>query len=524
MSSYFSLEFLLLFLPASVIAYQLLPRRARWLALLGASYAFFWALSGWLVVFAVVSTIVIWGVGLTLGAQAERRARALSEPGADRRSVRRVWQRRMRLTLALGVGVNLGILGALKYLSFLTGIVASLGLSLPEVPSVGVPIGISFYTLQAVSYLVDVYRGSARADRNLARLALYLVFFPQLMEGPICRYSQTAAALWEGGPVTAQGLFSGAVRMLWGLAKRMVVADRLNLFVKTVFSDATSYDGGVIALAAVLYTLQLYCDFSGTMDVACGMGSLFGVTLPENFRQPFFSRTAAEFWQRWHITLGTWFKDYVFYPVSLSAPVKRLTGVARRALGNRVGPVAASGVALACVWLGNGLWHGAGTQYLLFGLYYFVLIWAGGLVVPAAEAICTRLGVDREGRAWHAFQHVRTLVVVAAGELIFRSAGARQGLGLLARAAGGFTTASFTDGTVLSLGMDAADFAVVGAFVVLLLIVGVLRERGARPFEAAWDRGPVARWAVCCLLLTLVVIFGAYGVGYVPVDPMYASF
>ena len=524
MSSYFSAAFLLALLPATVVCYQVVPRRARWAVLLAASYAFFWALSGPLLAFAVGSTVTVWGTGLALGALAERRAADLARPGVDRRRARRAWGRRMRLVLAAGVAVNLGILGVLKYAGFVCGLLSPLGRASAPALSVGLPIGISFYTLQAVSYLVDVYRGSVRADRNLARLALYLVFFPQIMEGPICRYDQTAPALWAGAPVTAEGLFSGGVRVLWGLAKRMVVANRLNLFVRTVFDDPGSYDGGMVALAAALYTLQLYCDFSGTMDVACGMGRVFGVSLPENFRQPFFSRTASEFWQRWHVTLGAWFRDYVFYPVSLSAPVKRLTSCARRALGNRVGPAAASGAALLCVWLANGLWHGAGTQYLLCGLYYFVLIWAGGLRAPASEAVCERLGVARDGALWRSFQHARTLLAVIAGELLFRSSGALEGLRLLRRATLGFRAESLVDGTALTAGMDAADFAVVAAFVVALLVVGALRERGVRPVEAVWRRGAVPRWAACCALLVLTVVFGAYGAGYVPVDPMYASF
>lgn len=524
MTSYFTPQFLVLFLPGSALCYQLVPRRARWAVLLAASYAFFWALSGWLAVFVTISALVIWLTGLALGTEAARRGRELAEPGADRRAVRRLWQRRMRLTLAAGVLANLGILVALKYAGFLAGLVRPLGAVMPELPRIGLPIGISFYTMQAVSYLVDVYRGTVAADANPLRLALYLTFFPQIMEGPICRYAQTAQALWSGAPVTAKQVFSGSARVLWGLAKRMVVADRLNSLVSPVFADPGSYDGGVIAVAAVLYTLQLYCDFSGTMDCAVGMGRLFGVALPENFSQPFFSRTASEFWRRWHVTLGAWFKDYVFYPVSLSGPVKRLTGAARRALGGRMGPAAASGVALLCVWLANGLWHGAGTQYLLFGMYYFVLIWAGALVEPASQALCARLGVSRSGALWHGFQHVRTLLVVVAGELIFRSASAEQGLELLGRATLGFRVDSLLDGTVLAVGMDVADFVVVGVFVVLLLVAGVLRERGVHPLEGAWRRGPVVRWAVCFALLMCVVVFGAYGVGYTPVDPMYASF
>ena len=524
MASYFSPSFLAVFLPVAVLVYQIVPRRARWAVLLAASYAFFLVLSGWLVVFVIASTAIVWAVGLGLGAEASGRALELAEPGADRRAVRRRWQRRMRCTLAAGVAANLGMLWALKYAGPLASLVASLGASVPQLPSIGLPIGISFYTLQAVSYLVDVYRGTAAPDANPARLALFLAFFPQIMEGPICRYAQTARALWEGAPVTARGLFSGSARMLWGLAKRMVVADCLNSFVRPVFGDPGAYDGCVIAVAAVLYTLQLYCDFSGTMDLAVGMGRLFGVSLPENFRQPFFSRTATEFWQRWHVTLGAWLKDYVFYPVSLSAPVRRLTGASRRALGSRVGPAAASGVALLAVWVSNGLWHGAGSQYLLFGLYYFALIWLGALCAPASEAVCARLGVSRDGALWRGFQHARTLVAVVVGELVFRSASAAQGVELVGRAALGFRAASLVDGTVLAVGMDAADFVAVAVFAAVLLAVGVLRERGARPLDAVWRRGPAARGALCCALLACVVVFGAYGVGYDPVDPMYASF
>ena len=318
---------------------------------------------------------------------------------------------------------------------------------------------------------------------------------------------------------------------------------------KTVFASYESYDGGIIALAAVLYTIQLYCDFSGTMDFVVGTGRIFGVRLPENFRQPFFSRTASEFWQRWHITLGTWFRDYVFYPVSLSKPVKRLTTSARHLLGNRMGPVAASGVALLAVWLGNGLWHGAGGQYVLFGLFWFAVIWLGGFAEPIAQSICERLGIDRLALPYRAFQHARTLAIVFCGELIFRADGGWAALGMLRRLFGQFSLASFADGTVLKLGMDGADFACVGIAIAVLFVVGLLRERAqhnptasatpaghagmpaaatantaATRFALAWWQNFNVRWVLGCVLILAIVVFGAYGTGYVPVDPMYASF
>ena len=165
-------------------------------------------------------------------------------------------------------------------------------------------------------------------------------FFPQIMEGPICRYGDTAHQLWAVPPIRWENFLFGVQRILFGLMKKVVVADRLNLFIRQVFSGYAEYDGFVIAVAVVCYTIQLYMDFSGTMDLVMGSGQIFGVTLPENFRRPFFSRNIAEFWRRWHVTLGTWFKDYVFYPVSMAKPMKKLTSWGRKRLGPPLWPSA----------------------------------------------------------------------------------------------------------------------------------------------------------------------------------------
>lgn len=179
-----------------------------------------------------------------------------------------------------------------------------------KIPKMLIPIGISFYTLQGLSYIFDVYKGKIDADTNLGRLALFMSFFPCIMEGPICRYNDTAIKLYDGEDLTYKNLAFGAQRILWGLFKKMIIADRLNPFIEKIFCEYNSLDGGVILLGAIFYTIQLYADFSGTIDVVIGSGELFGISLPENFRQPFFSKNISDFWTRWHITLGTWFRDY----------------------------------------------------------------------------------------------------------------------------------------------------------------------------------------------------------------------
>lgn len=530
MTSLFSFAFLAFFLPLVVVLYSATPRRFRWIVLLVASYAFFWAISGQLIAYLLVSTITVYLVGLGMQAltTASRTERAKVE-GKARKQVDRRYTHRKRALLAVGLAINFGLLAACKYLLFAEAVAKSLlqvlGIELTlTLPTLAAPIGISFYTLMAASYLIDVSRGAVEADRNLGRVALFLCFFPQIVEGPICRYKDTTSRLMEGRPVTSQNLFAGSLRILWGLAKKLIVADRLNAFVKPVFDNPSSYDGGVIAMGAILYTLQLYCDFSGAIDVALGTARIFDVRLPENFRQPFFSRTASEFWQRWHITLGTWFRDYIYYPISLSRPMKRLTSRARKKLGNRYGPLIASSVALFAVWFGNGLWHGAGSQYIFFGLYYFVIILAGNMIEPLAQKAAGTLGVDRNGIAYRTMQIMRTLVVIVVGELFFRANGLATGLSMFWRMITGFTFTSFTNGTMLSLGMDVGDFVVIGISVVALVCVGIVKERGMVPLDRISAAPFVQRWALWLSLAMIVVIFGAYGIGYTPVDPIYAQF
>lgn len=541
MTSYFAPAFLAAFLPACILLYAIVPRKARPAILLAFSYLFVWALSNWLIVFLMLSTVTVYAAGRAMDAMLEQRDAELAQVKKGKREIKNRCRKRMRGVLVAGILVNFGILIALKYLGFFGQVVSSLLSLLGSdivliAPHIGITIGISFYTLMAVSYLLDVYRESVKADHNIARVALFLSFFPQIMEGPICRYGQTATALWNGEPINERNLTYGSLRIAVGIVKKVIIADRLNLYVEAVFNNYPAFDGGVIALGAILYTIQLYCDFSGCMDVAIGIGRIFNVQIPENFRQPFLSRTASEFWQRWHITLGTWFKDYVYYPVSLSKGCKNLTSKARKKFGNRYGPLLTSSIALFCVWLGNGLWHGAGSQYVFFGMYYFVLIVAGGFIEPSAQAFAARFGLDRESTPYKVFRIARTLVVIFVGELFFRANGLSAGLEMFGQMVGNFTFDTFTsgalfDGSIVQFrmntanrAMDPADFAIAIVFTALVFAAGLAREHGLNPIEWVNGKALPVRVAALVLMLFAIVLFGAYGSGYAPVDPMYAQF
>lgn len=530
MASYFSPQYLAVLLPATVGLYAITPQRARRVILLLASYAFFWAVSGSLIVYLLFSTLSIHHLGLWLELTARNGKERLALAESDqRKAIRAGIQRQQRGIILLAVVIHIGLLLTLKYSHFFlsNGNALLRFLHMPAilpVPSFLLPIGISFYTLQAVSYLIDVYRGKIQADHNLFRLALFLGFFPQMMEGPICRYEQTAQRLWEAPPMCWNNFLLGGQRILWGIIKKMVVADRLNIFILNVFSDYDQYNGSIIAVAAICYTIQLYMDFSGTIDVALGSAQLFGVALPENFQRPFFSRTISEFWQRWHITLGTWFKDYIFYPVSMSKPMKKLTSKARKRFGPRYGPILTSSVALLCVWLCNGLWHGSAWNYIFFGLYHFALIFAGNLVQPLVLTVTERLHIDRNHIAYRLMQTLRTCVLVCIGELFFRAEGLKNGLKMAWRIVTDWSFSPILKGNLFAYGIDGPDTVLVALFLVFLMVVGIMQERGVKLGETLVSKSWPVRIAVYYAAICFLVIFGAYGIGYIPVDPIYAGF
>jgi len=525
LTSFFSMHYLMFFLPAALIGYGLTPKRWKKYMLLLESIGFFFLISGALVAWLLLSTLSAWGFGLWLQhIHGKRDAAVKAAEKAQRKAIRKQFQTKARLIMGLGALLHMGTLLVMKYTGFfLENVNALVGTEIP-IPSIALPIGISFITLQAYSYLFDVYRGTQEADRNIVRLGLFLSFFPQIVEGPICRYSQTAAQLWETKGITWENLTQGLQRLLYGMLKKLVIADRLNAFIGAVFTLHEELQGGVIALGALCYTIQLYMDFSGAMDAVCGTAQIFGITMPENFRHPFFSRTVSEFWTRWHISLGTWFKDYIFYPVTMSKPMKNLTGAARKKLGNHFGPLTAGAVALFCVWSLNGLWHGAAWSFLFFGMYHFVLILGGSLAEPGAKLLREKLGISQDNKVFRIFQILRTCVLVVIGELFFRAETLTSGLRMFARmfTAPGFS--SLNAQLLKSMGIDGKDFLIVGITLVIVFTVSLLQERGIAIRQTLAKKPLALRWLVLYALIFYILIFGAYGVGYVPVNPMYANF
>lgn len=525
LTSFFSVHYLLFFFPGFLLFYAVTPKTWKRYSLLAISFGFFFLVSGKLIAHLLLTIVSIWGFGLWLDRIHEQKNTAVkAAERSQRKAIKQIYLVRSRWILGLAALVHIGSLLVLKYSGFfMENVNALLGTAFP-IPAYVLPIGISFFTLQAFSYLFDVYRGTQKADRNILRLALFVSFFPQIVEGPICRYHQTAQQLWDVKPISRENLTLGLQRFLYGMMKKLVVADRLNSFIEAAFTDYAGLEGGIIAIAAVCYTVQLYMDFSGAMDAVIGIAQIFGIAMPENFRQPFFSKTVSEFWTRWHISLGSFFKDYIFYPVSMSKPVGKLVSSVKKKAGNYWAAVISAGIAFFCVWFCNGLWHGASWSYIFFGMYHFALIFMGRVFAPCSKWCVEKLRIPTESKPFRLFQILRTCVLVVIGELFFRADGLKAGIAMFTRMVTDFRFSSLNAELLKTMSIDSKDFGIVAVTLVIVLVISLLREKGVAVRKVLQTKPTALRWAVIYALLFYILIFGAYGKGYVPVNPMYANF
>lgn len=478
-----SLHFFVFF-PIVVALYFALPHRFRWVLLLAASYYFYMCWKWRYAVLLVASTSIDYCAGLVL----------------LRTSV--PWKR--RLCLVLSLGANLAILFSFKYYDFFThSLQAALhryGLDVAIPASVfALPVGISFYTLQTMAYTIEVYRGKQPVERSLGMFALYVVFFPQLVAGPIERSGNLLPQLKREYAFDYERVTSGMKLMFWGLFKKVVIADRLGQFVAPVTANPESCDGFILTAASVFFTFQIYCDFSGYSDIAIGAAQVFGVKLMENFRRPFLSRTIAEFWQRWHISLSSWFRDYVYLPLG----------------GNRVS-VSRWCFNIMAVFLLSGLWHGANWTFLVWGGMNGVFVLVSRFTQDWRAKAASRVGLSRRPVLHHAFQSLVTFTLFGGSLIVFRSANLRDALTVYSRCVQSWHVPSSVEaflGIAPRLGMTPDYFAKEAALSVLLIafLVGVEIVQGGGTIRERLARRPAwLRFCVYSAGLWFLLLFGVF--------------
>jgi D-alanyl-lipoteichoic acid acyltransferase DltB (MBOAT superfamily) len=525
---YTSASYLIFFLGLVWLCYTITPKKFKWIVLLLASYIFYFLSSRKLIVFLLMTTLTVYATGLILNRiQDSFDAVKGTLSKEEKKELKKAVQRRKKWAVAAVVIINFGCLAFIKYYNFVGGEMNRLlvggSFSFPHFKLL-LPLGISFYTLQSIGYVVDVYRGKYRGEKNPGKIALFLSFFPCIVEGPIGRYDLLGEQLYEGHSFNYENVMFSLQLILWGLFKKIVIADRANAMVSKVFDNHASYSGIVIITVTLLYTLQLYADFSGCMDIASGSAQLFGVGISKNFERPFFSRSVNEFWRRWHITLGAWLRDYIFYPVSLSACFMKLSRWCQKHMNRFLGSVVPAMFSLLFVWMGNGIWHGAGWKYAAYGMYYYAITIAGMLCEPLFNKFLTISHINREGKFWRTFQLVRTFILVNIGMLLFRADNLRVFADMFRSIFSGFTLSPIMDGSIFTLGVDGHDFIILAVSAVILLLVGILQEKGHGIRKELASKNIVFRWAVYYALIMFIVIYGAYGTGYNAAGFIYAQF
>ena len=469
-----SFEFLIFYIVVVAVFFTL-PHRHRWILLLAASYYFYMSWKAEYVVLIMAATLINYGVGIGLESSKNVRLR--------------------RLLLTLGISSSLGILFTFKYLDFFSSNIQealeaiNIFHAMPAFDLL-LPLGISFYTFQAIGYAIDVYRGETPAERHLGIFALYVSFFPQLVAGPIERSHRLLPQFRRESHFEPQRIVQGLQLILWGLVKKVVIADRLAVVVDTVYASSGSYSAPFLILATIFFAVQIYCDFSGYSDMAIGTARIMGYDLMTNFRRPYFANSVADFWRRWHISLSTWFRDYLYRPLG----------------GNRVSRPLWMRNILA-VFLLSGFWHGANWTFIAWGAVHGLAMIGGSLTADMRQKFSSATGLVRLPRLHHAVQVATVLVIAGSAWVFFRAQTVDQAVSILL---GFFNWEGANIGTLWALGLSRFEMATALASLFVLFYVESVEEFTSQRALHLWSIRSV-RWAVYLAAFYGIVFFGVFG-------------
>lgn len=467
--TYMSIAFYI-FVLAALLLYYVLPLKHRWLVLLGGSIFFYWRAldTGTGMVVLLVTIALAYGAGLLLQ------------------------KRKNRIILAAAV-----VLMILPWFCVKNGNYVLEVLLHKDAVSWIVPLGISFYTLQIISYLADIYMGRIEAQTNPAKFALYVMFFPQIVQGPIPRYDRLAGQLYTGHAFCEKTVVRGFYRILWGFFLKLMIADRAAVVVDEIFDLPHQYVGCYVLVAGVLYSIQLYADFAACISISKGVSNLFGIELADNFRHPYLAVSVKDFWHRWHMSLSEWLKDYIYIPLG----------------GSRKGRIRTF-INLILTFVVSGIWHGAGLRFVVWGLLHAVYQIIGQLTVNLQRRAAGLLKLDEasEVKVW--IRRIWTFLCVMVAWIIFRADNLRTGLQMIGSMFRVRNVWIFTNDALLSLGLDWKEWLVLVVSILILLLVSMKQEKGVAFSEVIFRQPFYIRWALYLVVIFGIMTYGAYGMGY----------
>lgn len=515
------------FVAGAVLIYYLTPGKHQWKVLLLLSYAFYMLADVRAVIFILVTSLSTFYAGKMIGRindEFEVAVASYQGPNPkmtrdEKKALKAEEDRRKRVIMIAVLLLNFGILIALKYVGVLAkGVnflcrILNRGYRMSG-RSILVPLGISYYTFQSMGYVIDLYRRKFQPEKNLARLMLFVSFFPQLIQGPISRYDEFADQLYAEHRFSYTRVKHGIELSVWGLFKKLVISDRIAILTSTIFSSPEIYGGWYLVLATCFSMLQLYTDFSGGIDILRGVSETFGVVMPENFTRPFFSENQGEYWRRWHITLNNWWRDYIFYPLTLSKPLVSFSKIAKKIFGNDFGKKLPILVSVIIIRVINSIWHGATTVSILGGVYYGLLLAFSFYFETKFKRLNELLHINTECLSFKVFRCVRTFILICVPRLVVNATSLKD--------AGRYIHYLFSirnpwilfDGSLYNLGVSQKEYYVVIFSLLFLLVISLVQEKGIVIRDLLDKQNILFRGLIYIVFIYVIILFGAYGAGY----------
>lgn len=485
-----------IFFPIVLVLYLLLPKKARPFLLLAASYFFYMCWNPKYIVLIVLTTLTTYACALIIGK---------SEKTGTRKGF-----------LTGCILFNFAILFLFKYFDFFLSTVNK-GISLFGAEALKspfhflLPVGISFYTFQTIGYVIDVYRGKIKAEKNIVDYALFVSFFPQLVAGPIEKSENLLPqikSIKEKNLFRYEDLVSGFGCMLWGLFMKMVIADRAAILVNHVFDEYYKYGTVELVIAMVLFSIQIYADFAGYSYIAIGVARAMGIKLMENFNTPYFATGIKDFWDRWHISLSLWFRDYLYIPLG----------------GNRKGK-ARKLMNLFIVFLASGLWHGASWHYVIWGAIHGLLRCLEDLLSPLGEKLERVMKIRKEPFSYRFGKIVITFICVNIAWVFFRAESLSHAAEYLKCMFTRFNPWVLSGEGIYELGLDHREFGILVAALLALFAVSFIRKKCGKEIGVFLaEQNLYFRWIVYIVLILVIIIFGVYGVDFSSAKFIYFDF
>lgn len=483
-----SIDFMIFF-PIVLVVYFIIPKKIRKFWLLISSYYFYMSWNAQYALLIGTSTAITYISAILIS--------KFSKENVKQGVLKQ------KLVIILCILINLGILVVFKYGNFIiescNSILEILHITIIQRKfDLILPVGISFYTFQALGYIIDVYRGEVEVEKNFTRYALFVSFFPQLVAGPIERSRDLLTQmknienikLWNARRIT-----SGAILMVWGFFMKMVIADRVSLLVDTVFDNYRMHGSTELILAAIGFTLQIYCDFGSYSIIAIGVAKVMGFELMENFNTPYFAKNIRDFWGRWHISLSTWFKDYLYFPLG----------------GSRKGKIRKA-VNIMIIFITSGLWHGANWSFVIWGGIHGLYQVTADVTRDLRTAVSEKLKIKTNCMSWKLLQTLSTFCLVAFAWIFFRADTITDALRFIKRMIVKPTPWLLFNGGIYSLGLDRVEMNILVFSVVLLLLVDIIKYVKKKTLDVfLFEQNIWFEWLVVIVLIIMIFVFGKYG-------------